>query len=290
MTSIQTYIGSAYSSYPVRWIESPETTRSRTEIDKILDRQTEKIVDPDRGKPRSASGDVLDISPQAQESQPSKSLELNQSDTGKPKEKAELTAESSEKLVSGAELTPEELRQVEKLKAIDQEIRTHEMAHVLAGGAFVTGGPSYTYEVGPDGKGYATAGSVGIDTSPVEGDPEATIAKMQTVVAAAMAPAKPSGQDQKVAAAARQTEAKARAELASSKMEQSGQAEQSGEESVPVFSVVRSADKVAKVASENTEKSSNILVSASSSEFAPRSSYKAQSVMSLAAPRFSVFA
>ena len=314
MTSIQTYIGSAYSSYPVRWIESPEASRSRSEIDKLIDKKVEKAADPDIGKPKSASGDVLDISPQAQKSLESSrsesktnktNLENDKSDSKQSEqsgEAAELTAESAgkpqNKSAAGTELTPEELKQVERLKSIDQEIRTHELAHLMAGGAFVTGGPSYTYEVGPDGKGYATAGSVGIDTSPVQGDPEATIAKMQTVVAAALAPAKPSGQDQKVAAAARQTEAKARAELAQKKpqeqSEQSESSEQAEESGTPMFSVVRSADKVAKDAADasqnSTEKSAVRSYAASSSEFSPRSAYQAQSVQSLLAPNFSAFA
>jgi hypothetical protein len=149
--------------------------------------------------------------------------------------------------------------------------------------------------VGPDGKGYATAGSVGIDTSPVDGDPEATIAKMQTVVAAALAPAKPSGQDQKVAAAARQMDAKARAELAQSKLqsaqpEQSEQPEETEGKSVSAFSVVRSADKVAGASPEKSGTTAVYSHTATSSEFVPSSAYKAQSVMSLAAPRFSAFA
>ena len=54
---------------------------------------------------------------------------------------------------------------------------------------------------------------MGIDTSPISGDPEATIDKAQQIRKAAMAPAQPSAQDQRVAAAATQMEAQARAEL-----------------------------------------------------------------------------
>ena len=39
-----------------------------------------------------------------------------------------------------------------------------------------------------------------MDTSPVPGDPQATIRKAQTVRQAALAPAEPSGQDQRAAA------------------------------------------------------------------------------------------
>jgi hypothetical protein len=111
------------------------------------------------------------------------------------------------------ELTDEERTEVRKLQKQDQEVRTHEQAHVAAGGQHVSGGPSYEYETGPDGKRYASGGEVQIDTSPVKGDPQATIAKMQTVRKAALAPAQPSPQDRSVAAKASQQERKARTQL-----------------------------------------------------------------------------
>lgn len=52
-----------------------------------------------------------------------------------------------------------------------------------------------------------------IDTAPVDGDPEATIRKMEVVKRAALAPTNPSGQDQAVASAADQTRIQAQAEL-----------------------------------------------------------------------------
>ncbi len=110
-------------------------------------------------------------------------------------------------------LTPEQQVEVEKMKQRDQEVRTHEQAHVMAGGNLVRGGASYTFRTGPDGKRYATDGEVNIDAAPVDGDPRATIRKMQQVRKAAMAPAQPSGQDQAVAASATKTEMNAVSEL-----------------------------------------------------------------------------
>ncbi|MEO1061241.1 MAG: putative metalloprotease CJM1_0395 family protein [Actinomycetota bacterium] len=121
------------------------------------------------------------------------------------------------------QLTEEEQRVVREMKARDAEVRAHEMAHVAAGGAHVTGGPSYSYQQGPDGKRYAVGGEVGIDTSPEE-DPQATIAKMAQVRAAAMAPAEPSGADRAVAAAAAATAAQARAELMEQRSEDAEEA------------------------------------------------------------------
>ena len=310
--SFQTYIGSAYSSHPVRWIETPESARSRSGIDQISEKPVEKITDPDLGKPRSDSGDVLDISLETQ-----KTLDLSRSDTQFSQENGKtsgektvendqgavrIVGESTETLPTnasptGGELTPEQQQQVADLKARDQEIRIHEMAHVLAGGPYVTSGPSYQYEMGPDGKGYAVAGSVGIDTSPVQGDPEATIAKMQAVAAAALAPSQPSGQDYKVAAAARQAEAQARAELTQQRVEQPEGEKQPEHEDVAAFSIVRTADKTAEtpVKSEAVEEGAMpSLVRTQPKpglESAPSSAYKAQSSMTLAsAPQFSVFA
>ena len=110
------------------------------------------------------------------------------------------------------DLSDEETQQVEKLKARDREVRTHEQAHLAAAGPYARGGPTYTYQQGPDGQRYAIGGEVQIDTSPVPGDPEATIAKARVVRNAALAPAEPSSQDRAVAAAASQMEQQARAE------------------------------------------------------------------------------
>ncbi len=118
---------------------------------------------------------------------------------------------------SDKQFTEEEQKQIDELKSRDREVKTHEQAHIAAGGSYVLGGASYDYQTGPDGKQYAVGGSVNIDTSPVEGDPEATIAKAQVVIKAALAPAEPSGQDQKVASAARQMMSEARKELTSQK-------------------------------------------------------------------------
>ncbi|MCG8565326.1 MAG: hypothetical protein MI747_09625 [Desulfobacterales bacterium] len=103
---------------------------------------------------------------------------------------------------------------VEELKKADAEVRQHEMAHVAAGGGLIASGATFSYQKGPDGNNYAVAGEVRIDAAPVPGDPEATIQKMNQVKAAALAPASPSSQDQKVAANASAHTAKAMAELA----------------------------------------------------------------------------
>ena len=111
---------------------------------------------------------------------------------------------------------------VEQLKARDREVRAHEQAHVAAAGGLAQGGPTYTYQYGPDGQAYAVGGEVNIDTSPGR-TPEETIGKAKQIRAAALAPADPSDQDRAVAAAAAQLEAQAQQELAQQQAEQGGQ-------------------------------------------------------------------
>lgn len=99
-----------------------------------------------------------------------------------------------------------------KLKTADAQVRAHEAAHLAAGGGVVTGGASFTYERGSDGKMYAVGGEVPIDAGEA-GTPEATIAKARQIVAAAMAPADPSPQDYRVAASALIMEMQAKTEM-----------------------------------------------------------------------------
>ena len=113
------------------------------------------------------------------------------------------------------QLTEQELAQIEELADRDREVRAHEAAHQAAGGRF-TGPATYSFERGPDGKMYAVSGEVSVDTSKVADDPRATIEKMRTIHAAAMAPASPSSQDMRVAAEAMMALLQAQLELAKS--------------------------------------------------------------------------
>ena len=131
-----------------------------------------------------------------------------------PKEEAQeaSAAPGAARDAAGQPLSREQMAIVDQLKARDKEVRAHEEAHARVGGQYA-GAPHYDYETGPDGNRYATGGEVSIDVAPVDGDPEATIAKMEIVKAAALAPAEPSAQDRKVAAIADRTRAQAQAEL-----------------------------------------------------------------------------
>ncbi|MFQ5830513.1 MAG: putative metalloprotease CJM1_0395 family protein [Candidatus Methylomirabilia bacterium] len=149
--------------------------------------------------------------------------------SGKPESDAQGVGEgdeerkanpTAEKTASGRELSEEEQAEVEQLKERDREVRAHEQAHVVAGGRYVRGGIQFEYEIGPDGRRYAVGGEVSIDTSPVPEDPEATLQKAETIRRAALAPAQPSGQDRRAAAAASRMEAEARQELLVERLEE----------------------------------------------------------------------
>ena len=139
----------------------------------------------------------------------------------------ELTLSSRATEQADQQLSDEQRHQLLELQARDREVRQHEQAHLVAAGPYVKGGPKYTYQKGPDGQQYAVGGEVSIDTSPVDGDPAATIAKARVVRQAATAPADPSSQDRAVAAAASKMEAEARQELRRQEQEEkSGEGEQ----------------------------------------------------------------
>ncbi|WP_323795759.1 putative metalloprotease CJM1_0395 family protein [Nisaea sp.] len=128
-------------------------------------------------------------------------------------EDAQAQEAGSEEEEGANGLTEEEQETVDDLKQRDAEVRRHEQAHKAAGGQYA-GSISYTYQAGPDGRRYAVGGEVPIETSPVAGDPDATIRKLQQVRNAALAPAEPSAADQAIAAQASQGIQQARAEKA----------------------------------------------------------------------------
>jgi hypothetical protein len=105
-----------------------------------------------------------------------------------------------------------EQKVIEQLSSRDREVRAHEQAHAAVGGQYASS-PTYTYQRGPDGVSYAVGGEVQIDTSPIPGDPEATLRKAEQIARAASAPAEPSGQDRAVAAQAAKMAQQARVEI-----------------------------------------------------------------------------
>jgi len=131
------------------------------------------------------------------------SLSSNSTTTSKTAEKKNETS---------TELTASQKALIAELQATDTAVRAHESAHIAAGGGVIRSAATFTYQKAPDNRFYAVAGEVGIDTSD-GATPEETITKMQTVRAAALAPADPSATDYQVASTASMLQMIARLEL-----------------------------------------------------------------------------
>ena len=110
------------------------------------------------------------------------------------------------------DLTTAEQRVVDQLQQRDREVKTHELAHLASASQYARGGPTYSYQTGPDGRRYAVGGEVAIDLGK-EQTPEQTAEKMRLVKRAAMAPAEPSTTDRRIAATATAIEMEARREM-----------------------------------------------------------------------------
>ena len=186
---------------------------------------SEKGVASDRERSRTpaqnnANIDFASISEQAElaNSSIAEGNEKQNQEGSKEEQNSNQQAKEKTSTVDGEELTRSEAveheRIVSELQSRDKEVRAHEAAHAAVGGAF-TGAPNLSYEIGPDGKRYAVGGEVSVDLSTIKGDPRATIAKMQKVHAAALAPVHPSIQDTRVASTATQLILQAQTELLS---------------------------------------------------------------------------
>lgn len=146
-----------------------------------------------------------------------------------------------------AELTAEQQQQIAQLKRTDTKVRAHEQAHIAVGADLIRGGPTYSYETGPDNKPYAVSGEVSIDASPAR-SPQETIPKAQHIRATALAPADPSPQDRSVAAQASQMEQQARQALSVQQQEDAAAATAGGDAAF-YRGVARSDSEAARVGS-----------------------------------------
>lgn len=122
--------------------------------------------------------------------------ELHEADAVARKD-SQQTVEGKEELLT----RPEVKKEINQLKQTEQEVITHENAHKAAG-AGVTGAVTYTHTTGPDDQRYINGGEVAIQIPAATDDPDETIALLEKVRQAALAPAEPSPQDLRVAASA----------------------------------------------------------------------------------------
>ncbi len=202
-----------------------------------------RSADPDEAQ-RAASQaaapvDSLSISEQAV----AKLAEIETGETESPDATSTTEGKSAKDAQAVAKLSEEEQQVVNELKTTDRKVRAHEQAHLAAAGPYAQGGPSYTFEKGPDGRNYAVGGEVNIDTSPIPGDPEATQQKARTIRTAALAAADPSAQDRAVAAQATRMETQARIE--SQEQLQSGETDVKGDVTTAIASAVAASSQSA---------------------------------------------
>lgn len=140
-----------------------------------------------------------------------------------------------------AELPSEGALEAEKEKAMqpvvralinrEKEVVAHENAHKSVGGEFA-GAMSYSYTVGPDGKRYISGGEVAISI-PASDDPEQLEKALERVKRAALAPAKPSAQDQRVAASASAKQMRVRAQISKKNADEQYKKQSSGGHAEP---------------------------------------------------------
>ena len=176
---------------------------SNTETKAQSDAEKAKLPGNNEGTTYSASGKLAD----------EKVVQARDDENAENPESSEEQKAQQQESEQEQQVLEQEQQQIKELKARDTEVRIHEQAHASVGGKYA-GSPSYEYQRGPDGTNYAVGGEVQIDVAEIPGDPQATIEKMQTVRAAALAPAEPSGADRSIAADATQKLVAAQAELA----------------------------------------------------------------------------
>ena len=210
----------------------PTQLQPQVEAARTDNRRAELIPQARQGQASSAESEVGSQKEKSKAGQASSNqTSQNSRETGQPAPTTlpdnrfvEATGEDGQRKQQDPKQQEQQQRQeqqVQDLTERDQEVRTHEQAHQSAGGEYASS-PTYQFTQGPDGKRYATGGEVQIDTSAVPGDPAATIAKMQQIRSAALAPAEPSAQDLAVARSAAASEAKARKELMAEQSAKSG--------------------------------------------------------------------
>ncbi len=203
---------SAYNSTQVSYIKSKQDSSDESTLPKISS-------DNDIEDKAIISDEAKALSQEFETNVEKKLAENNQENTNLDKSaqnKQDSTEKTDKSQKSEDELTPEEKQQVAELKARDAEVRAHEQAHIAAAAGINASAPSYNYQEGPDGQKYAVGGEVSLSCTQ-GGDPETDLANAQTLKAAALAPAEPSGQDYSVASNADKMIADAKERIAKEK-------------------------------------------------------------------------
>jgi hypothetical protein len=175
------------------------------------------VLEPNTNQGRNAqSAEASSTEPQAADAEEARAADDQNTQAKQQTDNRERESEQVQRQQERQE--QQDLEVIRQLSQRDAEVRAHEQAHSSVGGQYA-GSAQYTYQRGPDGVNYAVGGEVPIDVGAINGDPRATLEKMQIVQRAALAPADPSSQDRRVAALASQLANQARAEIVSESRE-----------------------------------------------------------------------
>lgn len=192
----------------------------------------------------------------AQDSKENSSNTMESQNTQSTDEESKQKDFTAPEAPNGEKLDEGEQQYVRELAAIDANVRAHEAAHIGAGAGVVSGGATFGYTRGPDGKMYATSGEVPISMK--EGrTPEETIQNARQIVSAAMAPADPSPQDYKVAASATQMEIQARSEQAREQTEEIKEQTKDSDNTQNTQEVESASKSAESVANQNSSNANN---------------------------------
>ncbi len=242
---MSTVIGLAPQAvFPAGALERPQAAVPQPRIESPLF----ETVREAEATARSENRRELNPDERRQDNQRGRSLTLPDSESARDRlDTVRNSREALEAAERRGELTREEqqrLEQLQELEQRDQEVRAHEQAHKAVAGQHA--GPiRYEFVQGPDGRRYAVAGEVPIDLTPAP-TPEETIAKMEQVRRAALAPAEPSDSDRRIAAEATQLILDARAEALRQQREEAEQASELREAERKLQQEAAEADRVAR--------------------------------------------
>ena len=213
------------------------------------------LNDPNQPPPKLLSGDLLRASideerqQKAEEANPEKAGE-NASGKEEDQQSAETEQQESK---DPRQLTEADLARIRQLTLTDTQTRLNEEAHVRVGGQYASS-PAYDFETGPDNRQYAVSGEVTFNSTPIAGNPEATIRKLAVVKRAALAPAEPSPKDRAVATKATQGITQAQAQLRTDQLrEEAKRASEQAQEELERNIAQKKAETEALTNPEKTE-------------------------------------
>jgi hypothetical protein len=196
-------------------LEGPRHVKSAERIHAALARSP---ADADHGEvARGRRVDGVDISARGEQLARHERRIARLSDETPPRERNDVDADPApeEPAADGdalVDLSADELRRVRELERIDRVVRARENVLRAVAPDVVSGEPTFEYEVGPDGRRYATEGESNIEL-PKVADPDVAAEEAAQALRAALAASAGSNADPTIALRAASIEARARAQI-----------------------------------------------------------------------------